>query len=144
MQPAALTTCNRSFLEQRCVERGYTLDEVMPCVVSQDGDEWTVDVESPFYPKVSRLPEPPSPGPGWELKMLLAGWPFYITSTASCPCNAYARQMHEWGCDGCEERMEEIVAHLRGQATARGLPFVDAAGRFLVRRAIKNARKKQH
>lgn len=138
-----MITCHRSFLEARCIERGYTLEEVMPCVVSQEGDEWSVDVEHPAYPRVSRLPEPPL-GPGAELKRLLAGWPFYITSSASCPCNAYARQMDEWGCDGCESRLDEIVSHLRGQAASRGLPFIDAAGRMLVRRAIKNARKNQH
>lgn len=54
-----MITCHRSHLEARCVERGYTLDEVLPCVISQDGDEWTVDVEHPAYPRVSRLPEPP-------------------------------------------------------------------------------------
>lgn len=143
MQPASMITCHRSFLEARCIERGYTIDEVMPCVVSQVGDEWKVDVDSEFYPRVSRLPVA-ALGPGTHLKRLLAGWPFYITSTASCPCNAYARQMDEWGCDECESRMDEIVAHLRTQAESRGLPFIDAAGRFLVRRAIKNARKKQH
>ena len=54
-----MITCHRSNLEARCSERGYTLDEVLPCVVSQDGDEWTIDVEHPAYPRVSRLPEPP-------------------------------------------------------------------------------------
>lgn len=49
-QPAALTTCHRTFLEARCRERGYTLDEVMPCVVAQDGDEWTVDTNHAAYP----------------------------------------------------------------------------------------------
>lgn len=54
-----MITCHRLFLEQLCRERGYTLDEVLPCVVSQDGEEWTIDVEHPAYPRVSRLPEPP-------------------------------------------------------------------------------------
>lgn len=53
-----MITTHRSHLESRCHERGYTLDEVLPCVVSQDGDEWTIDTESEFYPRVSRLPEP--------------------------------------------------------------------------------------
>ena len=56
-----MITTHRSNLESRCTERGYTLDEVMPCVVSQDGDEWTIDTDSEFYPRVSRLPEPPAP-----------------------------------------------------------------------------------
>lgn len=66
MQPSSLITCNRSFLEARCVERGYTLDEVMPCVVSQDGDQWTIDTESAFYPRTSRLQTPP-PRPEEEM-----------------------------------------------------------------------------
>jgi hypothetical protein len=140
--------CHRDHIESRCRERGYTLDEVMGCVVAQDGDLWTIDVTHSAYPRTPRpgfgLPSDDEGGPGAQLKRLLAGWPFYITSTASCPCNAYARQMDEWGCDECESRMDEIVAHLRTQAESRGLPFIDAAGRFLVRRAIKNARKIQH
>jgi hypothetical protein len=83
-------------------------------------------------------------GPGTELKKLLSGWPFYIVSSEGCSCGSYARQMDEWGCDECERRMEEIVTHLREEAKARGLPFIDVAVRLLVRRAIKNARKKQH
>jgi hypothetical protein len=53
-----MTRCLRQHLEEKCVERGYTLDEVLPCVVSQDGDEWTIDVDHPAYPRVSRLPQP--------------------------------------------------------------------------------------
>ena len=61
-----MITTHRSRLEARCTERGYTLDEVMPCVVSQDGDEWTIDTESEFYPRTPRPgyePQPPAPPP---------------------------------------------------------------------------------
>jgi hypothetical protein len=44
-------SCRREHLEERCAERGYTLEEVMPCVVSQAADEWIVDTESPWYPR---------------------------------------------------------------------------------------------
>ena len=81
---------------------------------------------------------------GTELKKLIAGWPFYLTTTADCPCNARAAEMDQreqetpgW----CENNIDTIVGWLREQATARGLPFLDAAGRLLVRRAIRNARK---
>jgi hypothetical protein len=142
-----MITCHRSHLESRCVERGYTLDEVLPCVVSQNGDEWTIDTDSEFYPRVSRLPEPPaqvSNGPGTELSKLLKR--FGIEPTPTCPCRAKAQEMDAWGPDECErpERVDEVVAVMREEAAARGLPFLDAAGRFLVKRAIKNARKKQH
>ena len=148
-----MITCHRSHLEARCRERGYTLDEVMPCVVSQDGDEWTIDIDHPAYPRhpkpgfnpqQTQLPQPPpSHGPGTELKTLLAGWPFRIVATPDCKCTSRAAYMDAKGCDWCasEEGMAEIMAFLREAAEERGLPFVDMAGRMLVRRAIANARK---
>ena len=140
-----MITCHRSNLEARCHERGYTLDEVLPCVVSQDGDEWTIDVEHPAYPRVSRLPEPPtlplSHGPGTELSRLLKR--LGINPTPTCQCRAMSQKMDQWGCDECErpERIDEVVAVMRAEAEARGLPFLDVAGRMLVRRAIQNARR---
>jgi hypothetical protein len=137
-----MITTHRSNLISRCTERGYTLDEVMPCVVSQDGDEWTVDVEHPAYPRVSRLPEPApisTSGPGTELKKLLAR--VGITATPDCACNARAAEMDRQGVEWCEANIDTIVGWLREQAEARGLPFFDVAGRMLVRRAIANARR---
>jgi hypothetical protein len=88
-------------------------------------------------------PALPTSGPGTELKKLLAGWPFYITSSPDCSCNRVAREMDAWGADECEtpEKQDYILAAMRENAEKRGLPFIDAAGRFLIRRAIKNARK---
>jgi hypothetical protein len=43
--------CRLRHLEARCRERGYTLDEVRPCIVSQDGDQITVDETHPAYPR---------------------------------------------------------------------------------------------
>jgi hypothetical protein len=137
-----MITTHRRHLEARCSERGYTLDEVMPCVISQDGDEWTIDVDHPAYPRVSRLPEPapiPTSGPGTELKKLLAR--VGITATPDCACNARAAEMDRQGVEWCEANIDTIVGWLREQAEARGLPFLDVAGRLLVRRAIQNARK---
>jgi len=139
--------CHRSHLESRCFERGYTLEEVLPCVVLRDGDTWTVDVEHPAYPRVSRIAEQLRPavviekGPGTELKKLLAR--IGITSTPNCSCNRVAREMDAWGADECEkqERVDYILAALRENAAKRGLPFLDAVGRMLVRRAIRNARR---
>ena len=144
MQSAPVITTNRTNLEARCTERGYTLDEVLPCVVSQDGDEWTIDVEHPAYPRVSRLPEPapiPTSGPGTELSRLLKR--FGIEPTPTCACRSKQQQMDLWGCDECSkpERIDEVVAVMRAEAEARGLPFLDVAGRMLVRRAIANARR---
>jgi hypothetical protein len=139
-----MITTHRSNLQARCAERGYTLDEVMPCVVSQDGDEWTIDVDSEFYPRVSRLPEPaptPASGPGTELSRLLKR--IGIEPTPTCSCRAMQQKMDQWGCDEASkpERIDEVVAVMRAEAEARGLPFLDVAGRLLVRRAIRNARR---
>jgi hypothetical protein len=79
-------------------------------------------------------------GPGTQLKKLLKTW-LRIEATPNCSCNARARTMDTNGCDWCEAHLEEIVGWLREEATKRGLPFVDMAGRVLVRRAISNARK---
>lgn len=146
--PAAVITCHRSYLEARCVERGYTLAEVMPCVSSRDGDIFSIDITHPSYPMVTRVPpfaaQPPSTAPGTELKRLLAGWPFFIASSPDCACNARAAEMdrQEQETPGwCEANIDTITGWLREQATARGLPFIDAAGKMLIRRAIKQARK---
>ena len=145
-----MTTCHRSFLESRCRERGYTLDEVMGCVVAQDGDQWTIDVDHPAYPRQPKpgfAPEPPpepapTHGPGTELKKLLKK--VGITASPDCSCNARARLMDEneqrepgW----VEANLDTVVGWLREEATKRGLPFLDMAGRMLVRRAIANARR---
>jgi len=80
-------------------------------------------------------------GPGTELSRLLKR--FGIEPTPTCACRAKAAQMDDWGCDECDkpDRIAEVVAVMRAEAEARGLPFIDAAGRLLVRRAIQNARK---
>jgi hypothetical protein len=137
-----MITTHRRHLEARCTERGYALEEVLPCVVSQDGNEWTIDVDHPAYPRVSRLPEPvatPTHGPGTELKKLLGR--VGITASPDCACNARAAEMDRQGVEWCEANIDTIVGWLREQAEARGLPFLDLAGRMLVRRAISNARR---
>jgi hypothetical protein len=127
----------------RCNQRGYTLDEVMQCVVSQDGDEWTIDVDHPAYPRAPKAgyEPPPTHGPGTELSRLLKR--FGINPTPTCQCRSKAAEMDAWGCDECEkpERIAEVVAVMRAEAEARGLPFLDVAGRLLVKRAIRNARQ---
>lgn len=84
-------------------------------------------------------PATPTHGPGTELKKLLAK--VGITATPDCACNARAAEMDRQGVEWCEANLDTIVGWLREQAEARGLPFIDIAGRLLVRRAIRNARK---
>lgn len=82
-------------------------------------------------------------GPGTELKKILAGWPFYITASLDCSCNQVAALMDKWGADECEQSQNRdyVLAALRENAMRRGLPFLDAAGMLLIKRAIRNARK---
>jgi hypothetical protein len=143
-----MITTHKSNLVARCKERGYTLDEVMPCVVSQDGDEWTIDVDSPAYP---RLPKPgfaqpdevPPAGPGTELKALLGK--IGIVSSPTCSCNARARTMDEMEAKEpgwCLKNIDTIVGWLGEEAAKRKLPFSSTAANLLVRYAVRRALKK--
>lgn len=85
----------------------------------------------------------PTSGPGTELKKLLAGWPFRITSSPTCSCNRVAREMDLWGPDECEkpERIAEVLAAMRENAEKRKVPWIEPLARLLVRRAIRNSRR---
>lgn len=147
----------------RCIQRGYEWDEVKPCITRDLGNGWyDFDVDHPAYPKNVRsgytqqgllhvelrarmqrhgiLDDAKSPsGPGSELKKLLSR--LGITASPTCSCNQRAKLMDANGCDWCESNLDEIVGWLREEAQRRNLPFVDIAGRVLVRRAIRNARR---
>jgi hypothetical protein len=56
-----MISCLRHHLESRAAQRGYTLVEVWPCVVSEDGDEITVDIDHPAYPRVPKPGFTPAP-----------------------------------------------------------------------------------
>ena len=92
---------------------------------------------------VHRKPKPVGYGPGTELKKMLAT--IGIKAEPGCKCNARAAEMDrmEKAFPGwCEANIDLIVGWLREEATKRGLPFVDAAGTVIVRRAIGNARRR--
>jgi hypothetical protein len=133
-----VVTCHKKHLLLKCEERGYTLDEVMPCVIAQDGDDWTIDTTHVAYPMASRIPV--MPGVGSELKRLLSR--IGIESTPTCKCNARANFADVQGVDWCEANVPEIVGWLKEAAEDRGLPFMEAAGKWLVRRAIASAKAK--
>jgi len=78
---------------------------------------------------------------GAALHELLAGPPFFFASGGDCGCESFAAQMDAWGCDEVIRRIDQVVAHLEQQAARRGLPFHRVAGRILVRRAVRNARR---
>lgn len=60
-ESAALITCHRSSLAARCRQRGYTLEEVRDCIVSEDGDTITVDVDHSAYPREPKPGFAPAP-----------------------------------------------------------------------------------
>ena len=93
-----------------------------------------------FLTKATNFAIAAAHGPGTELKKLLAR--VGITAAPDCSCNARAAEMdrQEQQTPGwCEANLDTIVGWLREQAEARGLPFLDIAGRMLVKRAIRNA-----
>jgi hypothetical protein len=154
VQSPAIITCLKEHLVERCKERGYSYEESAGCIIDINANQITVDVNHPAYPRiarpgfVARHPEfpalaavAPESGPGTELSKLLKR--FGIEPTPTCRCRGKAAQMDAWGPDECErpERIEEVLAVMREEAKARGLPFLDAAGRMLIRRAIRNARR---
>ena len=150
-----IVRCHKQYLAGRCVARGVSLEAAMPCVVATDGDIYSIDTDHAAYPAKALGPPPPrqprpaskreaapTRGPGTELKKLLAK--IGITATPTCSCNARARKMDEMEAKEpgwCAAHLDEIVGWLREEATKRKLPFVDMAGRVLVKRAIHNAKK---
>jgi hypothetical protein len=142
---------HRKFFESRLQERGYTIEEVRPCIISEDGEQITVDENHPSYPSKKKdgfIPQTKQRNiesnnvnkPGTELKKLLKK--IGIKASPNCSCNKRAALMDQWGPDECEKRIDEIVGWLREEANKRNLPFIDMAGRILVKKAIKNSRKK--
>ena len=78
--------CQRHHLEQRAAERGYTWEQVAPCIVAEDGDTLTVDETHPAYPR---------PGIGDAVAAGLAAvgiTPERITKATGKPCGCGKRK----------------------------------------------------
>ncbi len=123
-------------LIKRCEERGYSLEEVMPCVVKQDGDMWTIDENHEKYP-IPKVKE--QQGVGTELKKMLAS--VGIRSTPNCSCNARANAMNKNGIEWCKKNKDVILSWLEEEAKKRKLPFFRFFARRMVNIAISNAEK---
>ncbi len=80
-------------------------------------------------------------GPGTELKKFLHR--FGIQATGNCKCNKRAVIMDERGEEWCEKNIETIVGWLKEEATKRHLPFSKTLGALVVKRAIRNSRKRK-
>ena len=77
---------------------------------------------------------------GTHLKRLLER--FGISADEpGCKCKSRAALMDRAGCEWAASNMDTVVSWLREEARKRGLPFIDAAGKMLVREAIRRARK---
>ena len=111
------------------------------CVCSRCGQALSV-ARLPVYASCGlqrrHSPAKVRPLPGTALKSLLAG--VGITAAPGCSCNARAAEMDARGCDWVEANEDTVVGWLREEAAKRGLPFLEAAGRMLVRLAVRRAR----
>ena len=134
-----MIACQLKHLAARCRQRGYTLDEVRACIVSEDGEQITVDDTHTAYPRKPKPQPPATSGPGAELKKLLRR--IGITAAPNCSCNAHARRMDEMGCDWCAANVPTITEWMRGEAAKRKMPFIATLAGLMVKRAIHNARK---
>ncbi len=132
-----MITCHKKHLEARCRDRGYELKDVMNCVVAQvQNDIWIIDETHPDYPRPKAAP---SGGPGTELSAILGT--LGLAHLEGCKCKKRARQMDEWGPDGCERNIDTIVKWLEEEAKNRKLPFIRWGAKTLVRVAIRRAKK---
>jgi hypothetical protein len=107
-----MITGPRRLFEARCRERGYTLDEVRPCIVSEDGDSITVDETHGSYPRERR------PGPSLLTKALNFTRSAVNHVAAGMPSASEAEVERRFSiCQGCE--------HYDGSAcTQCGCPVV--------------------
>jgi hypothetical protein len=141
-----MITGHRRGFEARCKQRGYTLDEVRPCIVSEDGEMITADETHEAYPRGWNIKQR---GPGTELKTLLKDW-LGIEASPTCRCNGMAIKMNQLGPDWSEseEGMSEILGVMRDEHAKRWadgrtiLPWTDAGARQLVLLACRRARAK--
>lgn len=92
---------------------------------------------------IEQRPAPIGRGPGTELKRMLS-W-IGMRAGPLCKCTERAEEMDAreavepgW----CAANIDTIVGWLRDEAERRKLPFVDAAARVLVRRAINAAARR--
>jgi hypothetical protein len=106
------------------------------------GMEEVLLVEDKVYRKlVAKYNSKPTPrGPGTELKKLLSK--LGLKPAPNCQCNARILLMNGRGVDWCAANIDIIVGWLREEATRAKLPFVEVGARLIVKRAIRNARKR--
>jgi len=92
-------------------------------------------------PKAATIQRVQQVGPGTHLSQLLKR--FGIDAAPGCKCRSMAAKMDALGPAWCESEqgMAEILEAMRTEAGKRGLPFLDAVGKMLVRQAVRSARR---
>lgn len=101
-----MITCHKKHLMQRCAERGYSVSEVMPCVVSQDGDEWTIDESHSAYPREQK--------PAGLGDMVAAGLDAFGITKDRVQALASAVGIKDCGCKQRQQAMNEFGAKFLG------------------------------
>jgi hypothetical protein len=94
--------CRLNHLEARCRQRGYTLEQVRPCIASQDGDQITVDETHPAYPRAK-------PGLG---DMVAAGLSAVGVTKERAQAVATAVGVKDCGCKNRQERLNQLGRRL--------------------------------
>jgi hypothetical protein len=97
-----MIVCRLLHLEARCRQRGYTLDEVRPCIVTQDGDHITVDETHPAYPRAK-------PGLG---DMVAAGLSAVGITKERAQAVAAVVGVKDCGCKKRQERLNQLGRRL--------------------------------
>jgi len=133
---------------ERYNDRGYTFEEVEPCIVEKYDGMLLIDTIHESYPSVDRTAhfyrpvENTQEGAGTELKKLLSK--IGITSSPNCKCNMYAAFMNHMGTDWCTDHIDDIVSWLAEEAKKRHLPFMRVLAKQVVKMAINRAIKKEN
>ena len=109
--------------------KGYELGKIRTLQEYKNYCQLTFDLRS--YHKGGKV--------GTALKDLLSK--IGINASPNCSCASRARLMDGNGIEWCENNIDIIVGWLREEATKRNLPFIDYAGKLLVLKAIKNAKR---
>lgn len=158
-----MITINKNNFLRVVEHRGYSLQEVSGCIVSQDDENVVIDHSHPSYPRPKNMTHEqflesirdrlnnPQPilqqtteqeieeGTGTELKKLLKM--MGITPAPNCSCNAKAKFMNQKGIQWSKDNINIIVGWLKEEATKRNLPFFTYGAKKLVELAIYRAEK---
>ena len=110
-------------------------------VLFHSNKQWGMTVLSTEKPPNMVFAWTPEPGVGAEVKKLLKK--IGIEASKNCACNRHAMIMDYHGPEWCLENMDTILEWLEVEAKKKKMPFIKAAGRILVKRAIRNHKRIQ-